>query len=73
VRAGSDASRNDVIEFRGRRSGEPRVVGSLRVDWDGSRTPETLFAVGGDRAEVAAQLIERFAASELGLDASRVV
>ena len=63
---------NDVIEFRASHGGEPRVVGSLRVDWDGSRTAETLLVVEGDRAEVAARLIERFAASELGLEASRV-
>ena len=60
-----DASRNDVIEFRAGRGGVPRIVGSLRVDWDGSRTAETSLAVGGDQAEVAVELIERFAASEL--------
>ena len=65
-----DASRNDVIEFRAGRGGVPRIVGSLRVDWDGSRTAEMVLAVGGDHAEVA-ELIERFAASDLELDASR--
>ena len=67
-----DASQNDVIEFRAGRGEEPRVVGRLRVDWDGSRTAETSLAAGGDQAEVAVELIERFAASELELDASRV-
>ena len=66
-----DASRNDVIEFRAGRGEEASVIGSLRVDWDG-RTAETLLAVGGDRAAVAADLIERFAVSELELDASHV-
>ena len=67
-----DARRNDVIEFSAGQGGEPCVVGSLRVAWDGSRTAETLLAVEGNRAEVAARLIKRFAASELELKASRV-
>lgn len=63
-----DANRNDLIEFAAGRGGESRVVGSLRVDWDGPRSAETSLAVGGDRAEVAARLIQRFAVSELELD-----
>jgi methionyl-tRNA formyltransferase len=67
-----DARRSDVIEFRAVQGGEPCVVGSLRVNWAGSRTAETLLAVEGDRAEIAARLIEQFAASELELEAVRV-
>ena len=65
-----DVSRNDVIEFRAGRGRDPGVVGSIHVDWDGSRTAGLSLTVGGDRAEVAVELIERFAASELGLGPS---
>jgi methionyl-tRNA formyltransferase len=67
-----DTRRNDVIQFRADHRGGPCVVGSLRIDWRGSRTAQTLLAVEGDRAEVTGRLIERFAASELNLEASRV-
>jgi methionyl-tRNA formyltransferase len=62
-----DASRNDVIEFRAGLGSDAGVVGSIRVDWDGARTAELSLAEGGERAEIAGELIERFAASELGL------
>ena len=60
-----DGSRNDVIEFRDARGGERRVAGSVRVDWDRSRTAKTSLAVGGEHAHVAGELIEWFAAAEL--------
>ena len=65
-------ARNDVIAVQGRSRRGPCVAGSLRVDWDGSRTAQTLLAVEADHAEVTARLIQRFAAAELELEASRV-
>jgi methionyl-tRNA formyltransferase len=62
-----DGSRNDLIEFRAGGGSDPGVIGSIRVDWDGSRRAELSLAVGGDRADVAVELVERFAASELAL------
>jgi len=65
-----DPSRNDVIEFA-IVDGDPPVAG-LNISWNRPRTAGMLLRVEGDRAAVVAQLIQQFAASELGLGPARI-